>query len=60
MLFKRSIALTPMTRRQNKQSHDTDDGPSFSELMMMMTNQQMQEMSNRWADREDERERNDE
>ena len=56
MLFKRSIALTPITRRQNKRSRDTDDEPSFSGLMMMMTNQQMQEMHNPEAEQEDERE----
>ncbi len=56
MLFTRSIALTPITRRQNKQRRVTNDEPSFSELMVMMTNQQIREMRNREADREDERE----
>ncbi len=56
MFFKQSIPLTPITRRLNKRGRDADEEPSFNDIMMMITNQQMQEMRNREADREDERE----
>jgi hypothetical protein len=48
--------LTPITRRQNKRGREENDEPSFTDIMMFMTNQQMQEMRSREADREEERE----
>ena len=45
--FQQAIPLTPITRRLNKRSHNENDHPSFSDIMMLMTNQQMQEMQSR-------------
>ena len=40
---------------QNKQDCINDDEPTLNENMLMMTNQQMQDMRNQEADREEER-----
>lgn len=53
---QREIRLTPITRRQNKRPHDDGEEPSFNQIMLMITNQQMNEMRERAADREDQRE----
>jgi hypothetical protein len=36
----------PITRRQNKRGRNNDDEPTFSEIMLMMMNQQLQDMHN--------------
>ncbi len=41
---------------QNKHPHDDGEEPSFNQIMLMITNQQMNEMRERAADREDQRE----
>ena len=46
--------MTPISRRQNKRGRENEE-PSFNDIMLMMTNQQMLDMRNREADREAER-----
>ena len=48
--------LTPIARRQNKRGHDDMEEPSFNQIMLMMTNQQMSEMRERAAGQEEEHE----
>ena len=53
---QREIRQTPVTRRQNKCPHDDGEEPSFHQIMLMITNQQMNEMREHAADRKDQQE----
>ena len=48
--------MTPITRRQNKRGRDDGDETWFNQFMLMITNQQMNEIRKRAADREEQRE----
>ena len=42
--IQRGHTLTPVTRRNGKHGHDDNNGPSMSDILLMISNQQMQEM----------------
>ena len=54
--MQHEICLTPITRRQNKRGRDDGDETWFNQFMLMITNQQMNEIRERVADREEQQE----